>query len=84
MLHQCTCHTVRKITKRLRKTIGDVEEIIIVQIDEIKIIDCIQILKIKDYNNEIKDIIPAWQTLSATFGSSMTTEQILNSVHQIG
>ena len=34
--------------------------------------------------NEIKDILPAWQTLFATFGSSMTTEQILNAVHQIG
>ncbi|CAF1223006.1 unnamed protein product [Adineta steineri] len=34
--------------------------------------------------NEIKDILPAWQTLFATFGSSMTTEQILNAVHQMG
>ncbi|CAF0874106.1 unnamed protein product [Adineta ricciae] len=29
-------------------------------------------------------ILPAWQTLFATFGSSMTAEQILNAVHQIG
>ncbi|CAF0844094.1 unnamed protein product [Adineta ricciae] len=34
--------------------------------------------------DEIKDILPAWQTLFATFGSSMTAEQILNAVHQIG
>lgn len=34
--------------------------------------------------NEIKDILPAWQSLFATFGSSMTTEQILNAVHQMG
>jgi hypothetical protein len=34
--------------------------------------------------DEIKDILPAWQQLFATFGSTMTTEQILNSIHQIG
>ncbi|CAF2411466.1 unnamed protein product [Rotaria sp. Silwood2] len=34
--------------------------------------------------NEIKDILPAWQTLFATFGSSMTTDQILGAIHQMG
>ncbi|CAM4799415.1 unnamed protein product [Rotaria magnacalcarata] len=34
--------------------------------------------------NDIKDILPAWQALFDAFGSTMTTEQILNAVHQIG
>ncbi|CAF4243705.1 unnamed protein product [Rotaria sordida] len=34
--------------------------------------------------DEIKDILPAWQTLFQTFGSSMTVEQILGTVHQVG
>lgn len=34
--------------------------------------------------DEIKDILPAWQSLISTFGSSLTPEQVLSLVHQIG
>jgi hypothetical protein len=34
--------------------------------------------------DDIKDILPTWQTLFSTFGSSMTNQEILNSIHQMG
>ncbi|CAF1104969.1 unnamed protein product [Didymodactylos carnosus] len=34
--------------------------------------------------NEIQDILPAWAALFSTFGSQMSMEQILNTVHSLG